>query len=1472
MQTRRLPISTTLFLAAIALLISSLFVSLPTFSLGMAIGFVILALCLSIIAPFLFKNRPICSKWSIMMILLFFSASLLLIIFASISLMASQKDFLGRFSHDSANPFSLALFTITPILLAAAIFIILLFLSFRSALPASIYFCPLRFFFLLLFRLIGRAYRWLSSGWRSHAIMLADAAIICYIAYYVREVSLGVSPLIAPLFNASTKIGFLPPWSLFGVSPFNALIVSMYVTIWLHWEQILVIWFLFEVGGILSRASNQLSIDEVDFSADSEQKGKKDTKSAKSDSKSETNGIADLLAVNINRISELYRTVDEQRAIKSESGAGRPIEATLKSGDMSEILENSASEGSQISLGPISVPIGSITGLAGRLMQGPRISVSLHKYRDENDKDYLYLTATMSGKEPCSWVIKEQMPLEGESNTRNIDDMVAELAHRIFAKLAFGDQGNLIPWRAVWNFNEGLRAYRDCLHSIKKRQYFLNHAEKHFIETVEDDDDFIQAYYNLGVVYTELNQFDSAEAAFSKAIEKKPDKWEPYYALGINLYNRARDQEDLSKAFHNGLPESCKHIIIEQYERVINLCKYIINILERKGRLLNKDYDALAKAYNLIGNAQKNLSMIDCRNWRPSFGDDDIDSGIFDNNQRAIFNESIKSCESAVNYAWCNLISAELWGDGVDNANRTVSECLIDLADVYLYNKSAFDASKSLEQAISLQSSDPHLYLGLGMTYCSQEKIDAAKKVFEFGVQMAPEDQRFWACLGNVQAEKGNMDKAGESWEKVILYGPGVCSDALYYLSKAYNKPGGNKSDEIIRLNHAMLLVRLNEDGKKGDSIIYCLEKLIKCEALISGEEWKHAVSSIRLLDLYDDIEAWDNRQTEKEELFENYINKIIKNLKNTKDTKNGYEEAHNRYALGYLLVLYYHYRLELCLNAEKAFEAGKAAYINHNIDEARKQIRKSIKLLENNPFLYKNNGNRDLNEKKINMHIEKAREHLEIKDLKVPVTDLDKIFGIIYNEYKNEAEDCMVSAKEIFNNELQTKGLSPGFNSHLKEYINFLVESGQLYLKFGEYEKAEEHFRQAIEKLEIYPQEIKRRGLYSLLSRSIRLQNKDRSRALKMAQRAKILYPLGYEERKELGTTFCDLDEFDFGLEELDNALSWKPDNPDILFDLGRYYLKRALMCSDKNLRRKTLQNAMDNLKQSLKILENYQVEKRGRVRYWLGRAHSELKEYRRAIPHFRILYNVRLGKEEDNRWLIAAMQLGNAYLKIKSYNESDELFDLIIKRFEFYDEKVTDDIVGKRLDDRFTKREIFINACLGKSYSCIDRSGDPNEAMRYAILAGKYANPTKSINHSKASKDDRKFIEERIRLCQASYEACIGWILYNREYVNEAIAYLEMSVSKWADSLTYLHLASAFESKMESCDSKSAEKMFLARRARECCQLASEFDVKEEYEKELSDMKQRLSGKKIETSAKEGNMDGLPESIGSKERCGQD
>jgi hypothetical protein len=594
--------------------------------------------------------KPLCKKWWAYAIVLFLGFGVILI---SLLILRIIDQAFGEYilvllfgEAKGLSQFSLWAmlgFSIIFISLILLILLILLIISEYTIFP------PAQYLLLWISRWLGKTYRFLISGCPAPVIRLVDVAIIVwliekaynsliasssriafdgtsqingiisnvtYLGARYTQGSLLDGPYDGLLLNIDSPRGVIVYWNYLGDNFFYAMASSIITTISFHWEKILVIWFLLEVIILVMRTSHKLSIVAEDFTNSTPQEDKADDKSEKGDDKDEPNpsGLADLLATNLNRISELYRDVDEQRAIRSESGAGRPIEATLKSGDIGDILNSSISEKSDIGFGPISIPLGSVTSVIGRLMQGPRITIGLHKTKDTNKEigDIFYLTATMTGSEPYSWVVDEQISLDSDSKTRPIDDMVNELSHRIFAKLAFGEPGKVVPWKAIWNFNEGLRAYRDCLHSIKKRQYYLKDAEKHFINAAEEEDDSIKAYYNLGVVYTELQQLDSAEVAFSRAIKKNPNEWEAYYALGLNIYNRARDQEDLSHSYHDIRHlHHCKKTIVDQYNEVVELSDYIINLKENESGIILKDYQCLAKAYNLKGDAESHLARID---------------------------------------------------------------------------------------------------------------------------------------------------------------------------------------------------------------------------------------------------------------------------------------------------------------------------------------------------------------------------------------------------------------------------------------------------------------------------------------------------------------------------------------------------------------------------------------------------------------------------------------------------------------------------------------------------------------------------------------------------------------------------------------------------------------------------------------------------------------------------------------------
>jgi len=1615
MQKIRNGASTVFFLFVSSLIIASAFISIlakattlsdmPDF-LTYALIFILTILLIPVVIIIII--RPLHKIGSTSVIVFFLGIDVILI---SLLILRMADQVFGETILDLffGGAKDLSQFSLWAMLGTSIVFVLLILFLLGIILFISRYtmFSPAQCLLLWISRWLGKIFRFLASGCPAPVIRLADVAIIVWLiekAYNIliasssRIVIDGTSqingaisnvtylgarymqgslldgPFDGLLLNMNSTKGIILYWNYLGDNFFYAMISSIITTIWFHWEKILVIWFLLELILFVMKASHQLSIEAEDFTNSLPRETKTDDKAAKGADKDgpSLSGLADLLATNLNRISELYRDVDEQRAIRSESGAGRPVEATLKSGEIGEILKSSASEKSAIGLGPISIPMESVTGMIGRLMQGPKITIGLHKTKDTKKEkgDIFYLTATMTGSEPYSWVVDEQPSLDGDSETRTIDDMVNELSHRIFAKLAFGEPGKVVPWKAVWNFNEGLRAYRDCLHSIKKRQYYLKDAEKHFINAAEEEDDSINAYYNLGVVYTELRQLDSAEVAFFRAIKKNPNGWEAYYALGLNIYNRARDQEELSHSYHdNELLSRCKKTIKEQYNKVVDLGDYIIELKEKEACFISRDYRCLAKAYNLKGDARSHLARIDENKLElicsVKTGEDMSGVQERDNINNKKLNDSLNHCKKAAYYSWLALFEAEFWEDDVSDARKLVSECLIDLADLYLLKQKFsqddifhfmynFNARKSLEQAISVNPSDSNLYLHLGKAHCLDSSYEAARKIYEFGLKMAPEDDRSKACLGCVSNKLGDKERTFQLFDSIMVYGPDACSAALKVVAKVYESM--KEFDQCRRLENASFLARLNDDAKKGDSIIKCLNMMLECDGIEKGgsgtntnivQDWKRAKASATLINILDDLDSIDLDSDETKKIYENYIKGIIDNDYLKPVVVKGWEKAQVLYSRCYLLYMYYNYGRESFRKARERLDRSKYYLKLDREDDACRCIRDSIELLEEKNI-------QEINERIIiaKMYLE-SRSHNTMSAIK----ELDELFDELYQNKKHEYERCLTNAKNVlkcildaykflncrlmgaincrsnginlakgsYKNELISnaelnvinshirkaradlnfsienaideskksieicrtvylyraidayanydtymaeafidefikrleeikqiipnsdivdifkKDVSRKYSMYIQEYSQLLIESGQLYLRMKKPKEAENAFQEAIELLkDERPLDIKSRSLWTLLSRSQSEQGKEMSDALKGAQKGRMANPLGYDERSELGSIFCKLEEFDFGLQELDYAQSWKPDEPEILVKMGRSYLKQAQKCGDKEHRQKILTDARHKLDQALKVYDKSLIIKRGVARYWLGMVHYEMGEYKKAIPHFRILYNVRSAKiDSDRDTLIIALRLALAYLKAKSFDESDRLFDKIIARRNDLDDYEISDIPGEKYDDAISFEEIIIQACLGKSISCIERNGCPDIALYNALLAKKYIDSSECFNNSQNCKED---YHARMRCWEADYEDCIGWIHYDLGHVDEAIGWLENSVSKKAGPSVYLHLAMAYENKMNSCNPQSKMDSFFARKALKCCRLANELDLRGEYKQDLKELNMRL------------------------------
>lgn len=245
--------------------------------------------------------------------------------------------------------------------------------------------------------------------------------------------------------------------------------------------------------------------------------------------KAAVNGLAARILNEMNRVSLLLRTIDEiQPEQKFEA-----VESGLNIQDYGKDLQEMVGSQSTVAIGSfLKIPLGGILNFFSRLVHGPKLQGSLHC-----DDDKLILTAQLKGgKFNGSWSVSsdelEEISLPS-LDTGKIVRMTEILVYKIFAQL--GRSGSP-RWKAVMYYTRGLKLYRDSVRKKELSQLNLIEAKDAFSHSIRDDSEFVQCYYNLGIIYRGLNSMEAAEAAFRKALEVEADNHHCYYQLAYIYY------------------------------------------------------------------------------------------------------------------------------------------------------------------------------------------------------------------------------------------------------------------------------------------------------------------------------------------------------------------------------------------------------------------------------------------------------------------------------------------------------------------------------------------------------------------------------------------------------------------------------------------------------------------------------------------------------------------------------------------------------------------------------------------------------------------------------------------------------------------------------------------------------------------------------------------------------------------------
>lgn len=245
-------------------------------------------------------------------------------------------------------------------------------------------------------------------------------------------------------------------------------------------------------------------------------------------------GLGTLLLERLTALRRLYATIDEMRP---SSGAGGAIDVTTRVEDTGEVLQGAISAGSNIGVGPVQISIGGILELWARLFRGPGIGGSLHRHAGG-----MVLVASLSGRRMSyAWRVEGAEPGAEAAGQAPVRAMIEQLAHQVFTDLVHVGSER---WQAARLYSEALELYRDARLSAQERILKFRRAEQAFRRAYAEDQTFAQCFYNLGIVYRDLGQAESAEVFLRKCLEQEPDHPDAQYALAL-ISSQRDDHQDV---------------------------------------------------------------------------------------------------------------------------------------------------------------------------------------------------------------------------------------------------------------------------------------------------------------------------------------------------------------------------------------------------------------------------------------------------------------------------------------------------------------------------------------------------------------------------------------------------------------------------------------------------------------------------------------------------------------------------------------------------------------------------------------------------------------------------------------------------------------------------------------------------------------------------------------------------------------
>ena len=1199
-------------------------------------------------------------------------------------------------------------------------------------------------------------------------------------------------------FQPEKGAGFQGAFQQILAAPLNWLLLQLYdfiTQVWTQWGIILAAYALILLLMWVMRARKRVVIEEFsDYGS--------------GQPKEVVCGLARLLVAKLGQLRDLYQVVDEQRAVPTSVWVNQSIDATIDVGDVTELLKNAVSTQSELSLGPIKIPVGTLISLLGRFAQGPRVTGSLH-----NDGNLLILTAQHSdGKHSHNWRVEgilpqagqeaQGVPVQGKQVPESLDAMVAELACRMFTDLSLNGS---VRWRATAKFNEGLHAYRDCLRTPRDRTTNLTKAEKGLIETLAEDQKFKMAYYNLGVVYTELGQADAAEDAFLRAINQNPGSWNALYALAVSRFQTA-SQKDESEPGDLHTPEDVSDDGTQKtiYMSVDESCKRVIELKPGSANV--------AKAYQLRGLANDKLRDL---------------TGCELEKVRRDFRKKADQCRRrAVGHAWRALCAARLNGAYLSDEHNSDLPQLESLAGVCLANQ----AVAAREQA-QKQQDERGFKNAKKLLERTRTLTQAGGDYYGYYAYQLAETSFLWAEMLSGPTAESNTPLVGAGHTPA---GPGTGTAATKQAKKLQGSIEDKYQEAVNEYKHAIRINPDRIDFRASLALAYAKRgkeqgALDECEQVLSKFSQTSCEAREKISKVYQVLWPQGGAASTTPARLEK-MGDFLSVESEVRAAEQGLSEG----------------RL-----SPDEFEKRLNALLSP--DDFKKKLTTFQQLVH---------ATRDVHEGKISPDDFEQKRSAFIKDNFHTEKDV-WVFAILTLARRTfpphgNAQNQVQLPDDVAIDEVTKWINSDRFQSREWEKGQIYRVLGNIYLKSEKKDaakKAEDCFRKAKEALEKkYPQEIRLQKLPLLLARSLLMQEEQGKyvQALQVLKQALDHDSLEYEEREELGNAYFKLDEFDRAIEVWKDAISCRnavlkePDSPDIEYKIGNANVEKARHRFELEPRVAALEEAIVYLKQALDLYKSDQQKMRGYTCYLLGIVHLELCRYWDAISY------LKMSKALGYPQLTSMFFLGYALLKNKEYSESIKQFRDLPQEVQ----KLREELRQKR---KLNEAVIELQAVEAESKEIL--SVEPITLAEFEAL-GYWGNAFAIVESDGAFQEAQGLIqqavdiiknvpEEKTKLLRfpGRYPDCLGWVHYklgDEKDIEAAIEHLKDAIAKAEDAEIYLHLALAYERQLQI----SGDKKYL-QWAQIYSQHALDIDIRAEYKNMVENLQQRLMSFGQEVSA---------------------